>query len=384
MIEQDGFKLLNGLHDVCADQWDALACDDRGVLSPALSHTFLGTLEDTGCVGGATGWTPRHASLWRDGALIAAMPLYEKQHSYGEYVFDWAWAEAYARHGLSYYPKWVAALPFTPLPGRRILGRSPEARRALLHAVLTHVARSEHSSFHLLLQTEEETNWLRDAGLLIRQGVQFHWKNAGYEDFDEFLAGLNHEKRKKIRQERRRAAAHGLELRWLDGDTTSTDDWAFFHRCYALTYAMHRSTPYLNARFFPAFARRRPDAVRLLIASRGNQPVAAALFLRDAKALYGRYWGAVERLPFLHFELCYYQAIDYCIRHRLVAFEGGAQGEHKLARGLLPVVTRSAHWISDPRFRRAVDDYLARETAGIGIYLDELDERTPFRRTPPD
>ncbi|ATE60276.1 GNAT family N-acetyltransferase [Thauera sinica] len=382
MTGRDGFLLVDGLSGIDAAEWDALARDD-GVVAPALSHAFLHTLEDTGCVGRGTGWTPRHATLWCDGRLAAAMPLYEKQHSYGEYVFDWAWAEAYARHGLPYYPKWLAAVPFTPLPGRRLLGRDTEARRALLHAVLEHVRDSRHSSFHLLLPTDEEAGWLRDAGLLIRQGVQFHWTNTGYRDFDDFLVGLNHEKRKKIRQERRRSAAHGLDLCWLDGHTASSDDWAFFFRCYATTYALHRSTPYLNARFFSGLARRQPETVRLLIAARAGQPVASAFFLCDRRTLYGRYWGAIEHLPFLHFELCYYQAIEYCIRHGLAIFEGGAQGEHKLARGLLPVTTRSAHWIADPRFRHAVNDYLARETAGVELYLDELTERTPFRLQPP-
>lgn len=380
MSRHDGFVLLDGLHEVDADAWDSIAADQHGIVAPALSHAFLCGLEDSACVGRGTGWSPRHASLWRDGLLIAAMPLYEKEHSYGEYVFDWAWAEAYAHHGLAYYPKWLAALPFTPLPGKRLLGRAPEARRQLLHAVLDHVERSGHSSFHLLLPTDEECRWLRDAGLLIRQGVQFHWYNAGYREFEDFLASLNHDKRKKIRQERRRAGAHGLDLSWLDGHTASKDDWNFFHRCYATTYALHRSTPYLNARFFAALAQRQPENLRLLIASRSGQPVASAFFLCDSRTLYGRYWGAVEHLPFLHFELCYYQAIDYCIRHGLDKFEGGAQGEHKLARGLLPVVTHSAHWIGDPRFRRAVDHYLARESAGVDHYLDELNDRTPFRQ----
>lgn len=373
----DRFRLLDGLSDLPAAHWDALAGSQA-----CLSHAYLHALEATGCVGGRSGWRPRHATLWRDGTLVAAMPLYEKQHSYGEYVFDWAWAEAYARHGLAYYPKWLAAVPFTPIPGARLLGHSAADRKALLAAVLDTVAASGLSSFHLLFPADEEAPWLAEAGLMLRHGVQFHWRNAGYRDFEDFLAQLNHDKRKKIRQERRRAAAHGLSLRWLDGHGASAADWAFFHRCYSLTYALHRSTPYLTPAFFPALAAALPDGVRLLVAERQGEPVAAAFFLCDREALYGRYWGATEALPFLHFELCYYQAIDYCIAQGLSRFEGGAQGEHKLSRGLEPVPTCSAHWIADPRFRDAVDDFLARERKGVRFYLDELAERSPFRSGP--
>lgn len=378
MTRPDGFHLLDSLADIPAAAWDRLADGP-----PCLSHAFLHGLERSGAVGPGTGWLPCHATRWAQGELQAALPLYRKLHSWGEYVFDWAWAEAYARHGLAYYPKLLAAVPFTPIPGPRLLGRDPAQRRQLLADVLAHARASGLSSFHLLLPDAQETAWLTEtaaeSGLLLRHGVQFHWHNAGYRDFDDFLARLNHDKRKKIRQERRRAAAHGLTLNWLDGHDASAADWAFFHRCYATTYALHRATPYLNERFFSEFARQRPDEVRLLIACRGATPVAAALFLCDRHALYGRYWGALEPLPFVHFELCYYQAIDYCIAHGLARFEGGAQGEHKLSRGLEPVVTHSAHWLADGRFRDAVDHYLARETAGIGFYLDELAERTPFR-----
>ncbi|QDF96570.1 GNAT family N-acetyltransferase [Azoarcus sp. DD4] len=374
MMPTDGFHLVSRLAEIPAAAWDRLAGSQV-----CLSHAYLDTLEQTGCVGGRTGWTPRHATLWRSGELVAAMPLYIKQHSYGEYVFDWAWADAYQRHGLDYYPKWLCALPFTPIPGQRLLGRTADDRRGLLDKLLTLAADSGLSSLHILFPDEDEGQWMTDAGLLLRQGVQFHWQNAGYTGFEDFLAGLNHEKRKKIRQERRRAAEHGLTLRWLDGHSATAADWRFFHRCYATTYALHRSTPYLNEDFFTELARRLPTRVRLLLAERDGAALAGAFFLCDDKALYGRYWGSTASFPFLHFELCYYQAIAYCIEHGLDRFEGGAQGEHKLSRGLLPVLTRSAHWIADPRFRDAVDRYLARETEGIGFYLDELAERSPFR-----
>ncbi|NMG65675.1 GNAT family N-acetyltransferase [Azoarcus indigens] len=371
----DGFHLLSRLEQVQEQDWNAIAGGQA-----CLSHAYLHTLETTGCAGPETGWTPRHATLWQDGTPVAALPLYAKQHSYGEYVFDWAWADAYQRHGLDYYPKWLSAVPFTPIPGARLLGSSVDSRRQLLAATLEMARQSRLSSLHLLFPTEEEAAWMRDAGLLIRHGVQFHWRNAGYHDFDDFLASLNHDKRKKIRQERRRAAEHGLALRWLDGRMASAQDWAFFYRCYATTYALHRSTPYLSPAFFIQLADRQPDQVRLLLAERAGEPLAGAFFLCDEEALYGRYWGATEHLPFLHFELCYYQAIEYAIGQGLSRFEGGAQGEHKLARGLEPVPTRSAHWIADPRFRDAVDRFLAQEAEGMRFYLDELSERTPFRR----
>ena len=372
------FRLLDALSAIDPVAWDALT-DGQA----CLSHAYLDSLEASGCVGADTGWRPRHATLWDDGRLVAAMPLYEKFHSYGEYVFDWAWADAYARHGFAYYPKWLAAVPFTPIPGARLLGHDAASRQALLTAVLDLADESGLSSLHLLFPTDLEADRLQEAGLLIRRGVQFHWQNAGYGDIAAFLASLNHDKRKKIRQERRRAADHGLSFRWEDGSGARAADWAFFYHCYAATYALHRSTPYLKPGFFPALAARAPDSVRLLIAERHGAPVASAVFLCDRDALYGRYWGATEHLPFLHFEMCYYLAIEYCIAHELERFEGGAQGEHKLARGLQPVATCSAHWIRDPRFRDAVDRFLARETEGVGFYLDELAERTPFRRDTP-
>ncbi len=368
------FRLHPAIADLPAGQWDALAGGQ-----PGLSHAFLATLEASGCVAPRTGWEPRHAALWEGGQLVAAMPLYLKHHSYGEYVFDWAWADAYRRHGLDYYPKWLSALPFTPIPGRRLLGRDTAARRALLGHVVDSVRDSGASSLHVLFPADEESGWLADAGLEIRHGVQFHWHNAGYRDFDDFLARLAQPKRKKIRQERRRVGDAGVGFRILRGAQIGPDDWAFFHACYCRTYAEHRSTPYLTRRFFEDFARLAPDACVLMIAERSGRPIAASFFLQDAGALYGRYWGAVEFVPCLHFEACYYQAIDYAIGAGLTRFEGGAQGEHKLSRGLEPVLTQSAHWIAEPRFRDAVARFLAEERDGVDAYLDDLSEHLPFR-----
>ncbi len=381
MTSPDEFRLLGSIADIAPQDWDALL---PPAPTPCLHHAYLHALEASGCVGEASGWTPRHATLWTDGRLAAAMPLYLKTHSWGEYVFDWAWAEAYQRHGLDYYPKWLCAIPFTPVPGPRVLGQDPRARERLMAGVSRLAESSALSSLHVLFPGERELASLQQNGLSLREGVQFRWSNTGtdglpYTDFDAFLGSLNHDKRKKIRQERRRASAHGLSLSWLNGHTATHEDWHFLYRCYANTYALHRSTPYLNLDFFLRLARARPEQVVLLVAARAGVPVACAFFLRDEETLYGRYWGAVEPLPFLHFELCYYQAIEHCIAHGLQRFEGGAQGEHKVARGLLPVKTHSAHWIADPRFRTAVDDFLGRERQHMSFYLDELNERAPYR-----
>ena len=381
MTSPDEFRLLGSIADIAPQDWDALL---PPAPTPCLHHAYLHALEASGCVGEASGWTPRHATLWTDGRLAAAMPLYLKTHSWGEYVFDWAWAEAYQRHGLDYYPKWLCAIPFTPVPGPRVLGQDPRARERLMAGVSRLAESSALSSLHVLFPGERELASLQQNGLSLREGVQFRWSNTGtdgspYADFDAFLGSLNHDKRKKIRQERRRASAHGLSLSWLNGHTATHEDWHFLYRCYANTYALHRSTPYLNLDFFLRLARDRPEQVVLLVAARAGLPMACAFFLRDEEALYGRYWGTVEPLPFLHFELCYYQAIEHCIAHGLQRFEGGAQGEHKVARGLLPVKTHSAHWIADPRFRTAVDDFLGRERQHMSFYLDELNERAPYR-----
>ncbi|WP_346286147.1 GNAT family N-acetyltransferase [Zoogloea sp.] len=371
------FRLHSALAEIPADQWDALTGDQ-----PTLSHAYLSTLESSGCVSPRSGWTPRHAALWEGDQLLAALPAYLKSHSYGEYVFDWAWAEAYHRHGLEYYPKWLSAIPFTPVPGARILGRDAMARHSLVGHLLETVRESGASSLHILFPTDEEATWLADAGLEIRHGVQFHWQNAGYRDFEDFLGRLAQPKRKKIRQERRKVADAGVVFRILRGTEIGAEEWAYFHACYSRTYAEHRSTPYLTRRFFEDFCVLAPEACVLMIAERAGTPVAASFFLCDRHTLYGRYWGSTEFIPCLHFEACYYQAIDYAIRQGLQRFEGGAQGEHKLSRGLEPVRTVSAHWIADPRFRDAVARFLAQERGGMEAYLDELSERLPFRPTP--
>ena len=368
-------RLYGSLAEVPATEWNALAGDQ-----PFLRHEFLTALEDSGCVGARSGWEPRHLTLWRAGRLAAAAPLYRKSHSFGEYVFDWAWADAYHKAGLAYYPKLVCCVPFTPVSGRRLLAADAPARQALIEALLAQARDSGCSSLHVLFPPEEEAELLARARLQLRQGVQFHWRNPGYGSFEDFLATLTRDKRKKIRQERRRVAEAGISFRTLTGADIGARDWEFFHRCYRRTYHAHRSTPYLNLEFFLRLGATLAPHVMLVVAERAGRPLAAALNVFTDDTLYGRYWGALEQVPCLHFETCYYQAIEFCIARGITVFEGGAQGEHKLARGFLPVRTVSAHWLRDARFADAVARFLARESRGVEFYLDELNERNPFRR----
>lgn len=374
MAEENGFSLHSSIRDFSREEWDALA---GGAVTTR--HTFLDLLETHGCVGEGTGWVPMHASMHRDGVLYACMPLYLKAHSWGEYVFDWAWAEAYARYGLAYYPKAVCAVPFTPVPGSRIFAHDAAGRALLLESVLDWCRRQRLSSFHMLFAGEADVDAAISLGLMCRTGVQFHWYSRGERSFEEFLGRFNHDKRKKIRQDRRRAHADGLEFEVRVGAEIGLADWDFFERCYRHTYAEHRSSPYLNRAFFHALGQALPGHCVMILASQRGRAVASSLMLRDGDALYGRYWGTLEYHPCLHFECCYYQGIEYAIRTGLLRFEGGAQGEHKLARGLEPVPTYSLHWLTDPRFADAVADYLRHETGGIELYLDELRERLPFR-----
>ncbi|MEO7742657.1 MAG: GNAT family N-acetyltransferase, partial [Usitatibacter sp.] len=301
-------RILDSLGAVDAGQWDALAGGN-----PTLSHAFLDSLHVCGCASERSGWTPQYITLWEAGRLEGAVPLYVKAHSYGEYVFDWAWAEAYERHGLAYYPKLLCAVPFTPATGARLLARTPAVREALAKILLATAKGTEVSSLHVLFPAPDDLPALRSLGLLERSGVQFHWRNAGYAGFEDFLAALSHDKRKKIRQERRRVAAAGVDLRRVTGREARAADWDFFNTCYRRTYREHRSTPYLSREFFAMIAERMPDNVLLVIARKDGRPIAAALDLYGPHALYGRYWGATEYVPGLHFEACYYQAIEFCI-----------------------------------------------------------------------
>ncbi len=368
-------EVIDSLAVVPADDWNRCAGDN-----PFLSHEFFSALHDTGCASQETGWTARFVTLWRGRRLAGAMPLYLKAHSYGEYVFDWAWADAYRRYGYRYYPKFLCAVPFSPISGKRLLAETAEERVLLLNAALDLARQSGASSLHCLFPEETEAQEVQLQGLTLRQGVQFHWENRGYRDFADFLQTLSHHKRKNIRHERRKVANAGITLEWLEGNQITEAHWRFFTSCHNHTYRQHYSTPYLNLEFFRQLGNALPQQVLLVLASRDGRPVASALNLYTAARLYGRYWGALEFVPGLHFETCYYQAMEFCIARRICCFEGGAQGEHKLARGFLPVKTWSAHWLAHPEFAQAIKRYLSQETLGVTHYVDELIEHTPFKR----
>ncbi|MFM9866702.1 GNAT family N-acetyltransferase [Achromobacter xylosoxidans] len=367
------------LSRIDARQWDALAGDQ-----PFLRHAFLHALHDSGCAAPRTGWSPHYLMLWRGDALAGAVPLYLKSHSRGEYVFDYAWADAFERHGLRYYPKLLAAVPFTPVSGPRLLAASDEDRDTLVRGLVAFAEEIQVSSLHLLFPAADDLRALHEAGFMVRESVQFHWTNPGYADFDAFLATMSHDKRKKIRQDRKKVAQAGLAFRWLRGAQIDAAELDFFHQCYCHTYFNHGNPPYLSREFFLRAYRDQPDAFVLILAERDGQPVAAALNLAGGDTLYGRYWGATEYVPGLHFETCYMQAIAYCIAHGMARFEGGAQGEHKMARGLLPTPTWSAHWVADPRFAAAIQHFLDEETAAVDDYLGELEAHTPFKRAAAD
>ena len=366
-------ELVDRLADL-PPAWDALA-------GSSIWHArgFLQALEASGCVGPGTGWEPRFLLAWHGDALEGALPLWLKTHSYGEYVFDWSWARAYQQNGLPYYPKLVSAIPFTPATGARLLVANRDVAATLLAAVEAWLESGDASSAHVLFPLPEESSLWLDAGYLLREGVQFHWQHRGESDFEALLMSLTRDKRKHIRQERRRVRDAGVRFRIETGATASRADWSLFAACYARTYAEHHSSPYLNEEFFVRWATTCPAAPLLFIAEIGGEPVAASLCARQGDVLYGRYWGALAHIPCLHFEACYYQPLEWAIANGIHRFEGGAQGEHKQARALEPVVTRSLHRIADPGFARAVEDFLRRERAGVADYASDLLAHSAYR-----
>jgi uncharacterized protein len=404
MPEGYRIRLADSPAGVDGAAWDALLAE-QAEPTPFLRHAYLLALHESGSAVPATGWAPKLLLLERAGAtsaeLAAACVLYLKGHSYGEYVFDWAWADAYRRHGLRYYPKWLGAVPFTPVPGTRLLARTPADRDALARALTRLVDASGLSSAHVLFLPAADREALARQGWMLRHGVQFHWTQdpaAPVADFAGLLARMQRDKRKKIQQERRRVAEAGVHFSVHEGAQIDAALWRFFYRCYELTYAAHHSTPYLSADFFERMASTMPEHWVMFVARRGaveaspdaaasataGEPIAASLVAIDRPrgAAWGRYWGAVEPVSCLHFEACYYQPLQWCIAQGFNRFEGGAQGEHKMARGLLPVATASAHRLRDPRFAAAVDEFLAAEGEGVAAYVDELRERDPFKRGP--
>ena len=376
-------RVLPSPSDVSPEAWNALLAAEAEP-SPFMRHEYLTALNDSRSATPDSGWLPQFVTLWQGEQLQAACPLYVKDHSYGEYVFDWAWANAYEQHGLAYYPKAVVAVPFTPVPGARLLARDAESRTLLVQGLIALCKQLELSSLHLLFGADADVAACTEAGLMLRNTVQFHWTNAQYADFDAFLASLSHDKRKKIRQERRKVADAGVRFRWSRGADIGKADWDFFYRCYERTYREHGNPPYLTRDFFRRMADTMPDAWLLFIAERDGKPMASSLIALSTEperplVAYGRYWGALERVDCLHFEACYYQPLAWCIEHGAQRFEGGAQGEHKMARALMPVKTTSAHWLAHPSFADAVERFLEREVAGIENYMDHLGERSPFK-----
>jgi len=376
-------RVLSSPSDVSPQAWNALLAT-QAEPSPFMRHEYLSALHESGSATPASGWMPQFVTLWHGEQLHAACPLYIKDHSYGEYVFDWAWANAYEQHGLAYYPKAVVAVPFTPVPGTRLLARDAQSRTLLVQGLVALCKQEELSSLHLLFGADEDIAACTESGLMLRNTVQFHWTNAQYADFDSFLSSLSHDKRKKIRQERRKVADAGVSFRWSRGADISKADWDFFYRCYERTYREHGNPPYLTRDFFRRMAGTMPEAWLLFIAERNGKPMASSLIALSTQpdeplVAYGRYWGALERVDCLHFEACYYQPLAWCIEHGAKRFEGGAQGEHKMARALMPVKTTSAHWLAHPSFADAVERFLEREGAGIENYMDHLGERSPFK-----
>jgi uncharacterized protein len=366
-----------------AGEWNRLLAA-QAAPTPFLRHEYLDALHRSASAVPQTGWAPRFITLRGGGVLRAACALYLKSHSYGEYVFDWAWADAYRRHGLQYYPKLLGAVPFTPVPGTRLLAQTPAWRDRLVAAIGQHAQQAALSSAHVLYLDDADRAAFERAGWMIREGVQFHWTQDPADpcaDFAGLLARLQRDKRKKIQQERRRVADAGVEFTHHRGGEITPALWDHFYRCYTLTYAAHHSTPYLSRDFFERLGATMPGHWLMFVAHLAGTPVACSLVAVDegSRCAWGRYWGCTVQVPCLHFEACYYQPLAWCLDNGYLRFEGGAQGEHKMARGLLPVRTFSAHWLADPRFASAVADFLAQEGAGIEDYVSELRERNPFK-----
>jgi predicted N-acyltransferase len=374
--------------EIPAAAWDACANPDPSVFNPFIAHGFLEALEEAGTVGGRSGWTPRHLVL-KDaaGEIVGCAPCYLKSHSQGEYVFDHSWADAYERAGGRYYPKLQIAVPFTPVPGRRLLvkpGPGAELRESQLAAgAMTLVERNQLSGVHITFLSEDQWTRLGQRNFLKRTAQQFHWRNAGYGCFDDFLASLASRKRKAVRKERAEALAGGLTIELARGRDITEAHWDAFFAFYMDTGSRKWGRPYLNRKAFSLIGAATGDRCLLMFAKRDKRPIAGALHVVGGDCLYGRYWGAVEHHPCLHFELCYYQAIEYAIAHGIARVEAGAQGEHKLARGYLPTLTFSAHYIADPSLRRAVADFLVRERAYVDAASEELAGYGPFRKEPP-
>jgi predicted N-acyltransferase len=376
-------RFLDSIAQIDARSWNALA----GTEQPFLRHEFLLALEESGCAVPRTGWAAKHLIIEdAQGGPVAAMPLFRKSHSRGEFVFDFSWASAYAQQGLKYYPKLLTAVPFTPVGGARVLlgaaANTTAVRKIVQQAAMEYAQEQRMSSWHVLFPTDELAASLNQAGLILRRDCQFHWFNQGYESFEAFLATFTAEKRKKAKRERRRVAEAGIEFDTLHGGDMDDSLWNTIYAFYADTFYRHGHDPYLNLDFFKRIARAMPQTLMLKVARVGSQPIAVAIFFVGEDALFGRYWGAGGNFHSLHFEACYYQGIEYCIEKKLQRFEPGTQGEHKVPRGFVPTLTHSAHYIADPRFAAAIRDFAQREAKGVDHYAAAVNEHVPYHRAP--
>ena len=370
---------IQSLDDVDAAAWNALVPAGN----PFLAHEFLAAMEHSGSVGVESGWAPSHVLAHDDhGALVGALPLYEKAHSWGEFVFDFAWAQAFHRSGLHYYPKLVSAIPFTPATGPRLMaaGQRRDVMDFLVEASIAQAREHGLSSLHLLFGDDDTLASAGRHGLMPRLDCQFHWTNEGYADFDAFLATFRSARRKKLKRERRRVKECGIGFRWINGDALTDDLLDRIYPFYERTFLMRGNSPYLNRAFFEEIRETMPEALAIALAEIRGEAVATAICFQGADVLYGRYWGAGADYHSLHFETCFYQGIEYAIRHELDRFEPGAQGEHKLRRGFRPTRTYSTHWVGHPEFGRAIDDYLRRERNAVEAYIEDADAELPFRR----
>ena len=375
-MSQSVVQLITSFNEIAPAAWDALADG-----TPLLSHAFFSALENSASIGQGTGWMPRPLIVTQGEKLVGAMPLFLKSHSYGEYVFDWAWADAYHRSGMEYYPKLLTAIPFSPVACSRLLAHDDATKQLMIEALETTLKQHKLSSAHILFPDDDDVTQFARAGWLKRVGVQFRWRNKNYANFEDFLHTLSHDKRKRIHQERKKIAAAGVVCRTIKGVAATESDWDFFYQCYCNTYAEHHSTPYLTRAFFNEIGQSMPQNIVLFFAEIGDKLVASTLNIYNKTTLYGRYWGATQFVSGLHFELCYYQAQQFCIDEKIEFFEGGAQGEHKLARGFEPRPTCSFHKIVNADFELAIQDFLRRESAGMAAYTNELEERVPFKHS---
>lgn len=383
-------RIYSTIKDIPANAWNSLITSPEA--SPFIRHEYLLALEKSQCVCPATGWTPCHFTVWDDEVLIYAMPYYLKSHSYGEYVFDWAWANAYQENGLSYYPKLLSAIPFTPVGGSRLLGNHPDAKILLLEAVQQFAKDQNLSSVHVLFPPEESEQLLLKQGFLRRESIQFHWRNLSLErpgqfleSFDEFLYTLNKKRRNNILRERQSIVDAGIQFTHIPGAQMQEADWDYFYECYSSNYFNHGNAPYLNREFFDLIGQSLQEYIHVIFATVENKRIAASLIFRNRDSsmnerAYGRYWGATEYVKNLHFETAYYQNIEFCIQEKISIFEGGAQGEHKIHRGLLPVNLYSMHYLLDDRFYSAVHQFLKREGQSMHQYINELEEHQPIKQ----